>query len=86
MAEIYLESGKLDEGFKAFNQCIKIDPQHANAYYGKAKLSFMMSRTQEAIDSLKSAFKLDPNIKNRFARDYPDANSSKLIKILLDEN
>jgi hypothetical protein len=44
-----------------------------------------MSQTSEAIENLKSAFALDPNIKNALTRDYPEAKSSKLLNLLDDK-
>jgi hypothetical protein len=54
--------------------------------YGKAKVNFILSRTEEAIECLRMAFKLDPGIQNEFAKEYPEIKSSKLFKKLLGEN
>ncbi len=53
--------------------------------YGKAKVNFVLSRTQDAVDCLKKAFSLDPGIRNEFAKEYPEVKSSKLFKKLLGE-
>ncbi|MBS3946485.1 MAG: tetratricopeptide repeat protein, partial [Melioribacter sp.] len=65
---------------------IRLKPNHANSYYGKAKINFLLSQTQEAIECLKKTFELDPNIRNEFTRDYPEVKSSKLFTKLLDDN
>ena len=53
---------------------------------GKAKVCFILLQTKEAISCLKTAFKIDPEIKIEFAKEYPEIKSSKLFKKLLDEN
>ncbi|MDO8549297.1 MAG: hypothetical protein Q7S39_03970, partial [Ignavibacteria bacterium] len=57
----------------------------ASSYYGKAKINFILSRTQEAVDCLKAAFKINPSMRNEFAKEYPEIKSSKLFKKLLGE-
>ncbi len=62
-----------------------MNPEHAASYYGKAKVNFILSRTQEAVDCLKEAFVIDPGMKTDFAKEYPEIKSSKLFKKLLGE-
>jgi tetratricopeptide (TPR) repeat protein len=69
----------------AFNQCIRINPDDAASYYGKAKVNFILCRTQDAVECLKSAFSIDPGIRAEFAKEYPEIKSSKLFKKLLGE-
>ena len=73
------------EALNAFDECIRINPTDANSFYGKAKANFVLSRTQEAIECLKSAFIYDPTIRIEFEKDYPEIKSSKLFKRLLGE-
>ena len=61
-------------------------PVNATSYYGKAKINFILSRTWEAIDCLKTAFVIDPTIRSEFAKEYPEIKSSKLFKKLLGES
>ncbi len=68
---------------KAFDECIRINPTDATSYYGKAKVNFVLSRTQEAIECLKSAFLFEPSIRTEFEKDYPEIKSSKLFKRLI---
>jgi len=86
LAETYIEVGLWLEGQKSFDECIRIKPDHANSYYGKAKINFLLGHTQNAIDCLKCAFELNPNIRNEFTREYPEVKTSKLFIKLLDEN
>jgi tetratricopeptide (TPR) repeat protein len=86
LAETYIEIGMWLEGLKAFDECIRINNAHATSYYGKAKINFLLGHTQDAIDCLKKAFELDPNIRNEFTKDYPEVKTSKLFIKLLDEN
>ena len=85
LAETYFESGKWLEALKAFDECIRINPKDATSFYGKAKANFVLSRTQEAIVCLKSAFLFDPSIRTDFEKEYPEIKSSKLFKRLLGE-
>ena len=62
----------------------RIETCNANAYLGKAKVDFLLRRTKEAIDNLQKAFKLDPEIKNNFAKDYPEVKTSKLFEKLVE--
>jgi tetratricopeptide (TPR) repeat protein len=80
-----MEIGKYLEAVEAFNRCLQLNPEHAGSYYGKAKLNFLLSRTKEAIDCLRTAFSLDPNIKIKFEHEYPDIKSSRLYNRLLNE-
>jgi tetratricopeptide (TPR) repeat protein len=86
LAETNFEKGSWLEALSAYNECIKIKPAHASSFYGKAKIKFLLNQTQEAIECLKYAFKLDPNIKTEFTRDYPEIKSSKLFIKLLEDN
>ena len=85
LAETLFELGDWLEAMRAYSECIRINPQDASSYYGKAKINFILSRTQEAVDCLKSAFTIDPSIRTEFAKEYPEIKSSKLFKKLLGE-
>ena len=63
-----------------------IKEDDAKAIYEKAKVNFILSRTEEALQCLKKAFMLDPSIQTEFTNEYPDIKSSKLFKKLLGEN
>jgi tetratricopeptide (TPR) repeat protein len=86
LAETNFEKGSWLEALSAYNECINIKPSHASSFYGKAKIKFLLNQTQEAIECLKYAFELDPNIKTEFTRDYPEIKSSKLFIKLLEDN
>jgi len=74
------------EAIEAFDKCIVLKSEDANPYYGKAKINFILSHTQEAIECLKKAFALDPNTRNKFTHEYPEVKTSKLFIKLIDEN
>ncbi|MFN3694572.1 MAG: tetratricopeptide repeat protein, partial [Ignavibacterium sp.] len=69
----------------AYDQCLRINPKDSNSLYSKAKINFILHRTQEAIDCLKKAFEINPDIRSEFENEYPDIKSSKLFKKLLGE-
>ena len=86
LAETYLELGEWLSALEAFDKCIVLKEDDAKAIYEKAKVNFILSRTEEALQCLKRAFELDPNIQKEFTNDYPEIKSSKLFKKLLGEN
>jgi tetratricopeptide (TPR) repeat protein len=73
------------DALEGYDNCIRINQQDASSYYEKAKINFILKRTREAVDCLKSAFGIDPGFKNEFEKEYPDIKSSKLFKKLLGE-
>ena len=78
-----MEIGSWLEALDAFDKCISLKPDNADSFYGKAKIYFLLSQTEDAIDCLKSAFKLDPSIQNDFAKEYPEVKTSKLFNKLI---
>ena len=86
LAETNFEIGSWLDSLRAYNECIRIKPTHAGSFYGKAKIKFLLNQTLEAIECLKYAFELDPEIKNEFTRDYPEVRTSKLFIKLLEDN
>jgi tetratricopeptide (TPR) repeat protein len=86
LAETYIELGEWLSALEAFDKCIMLKGNDAKAIYEKAKVNFILSRTEEAIQCLKLAFELDPSIQTEFTNDYPEIKSSKLFKKLLGEN
>ncbi|HQF43809.1 MAG TPA: tetratricopeptide repeat protein, partial [Ignavibacteriaceae bacterium] len=85
LAETYFELGEWIEALKAFDECIRIKPKDAASFYSKAKANFVLSRTKEAIECLKTAFLYDPSIRSEFEQEYPEIKSSKLFRRLLGE-
>ena len=86
LAETYYEMGNWLDALNAFDECLRIKPGDAASMYSKAKVNFILKRTQDALTCLKKAFNLDPNIQREFADEYPEIKSSKLFKKLLGEN
>jgi tetratricopeptide (TPR) repeat protein len=86
LAETYIELGEWLSALEAFDKCIMLREDDAKAIYEKAKVNFILSRTEEALQCLKKAFELDPSIQIEFTNDYPEIKSSKLFKKLLGEN
>jgi tetratricopeptide (TPR) repeat protein len=74
------------DALNAFDECLRIKPDDANSMYGMAKVNFLLRRTQAALECLKNAFAIDPEIKQEFTNEYPEIKSSKLFKKLLGEN
>ena len=86
LAETYVELGEWLSAIEAFDRCMVLKVSDAKAIYEKAKVNFILSRTEEALQCLKKAFELDPSIQTEFSNDYPEIKSSKLFKKLLGEN
>ncbi len=85
LGELYWKSGEYENSLSAYNNCLRIQPGNANAYYGKAKVNFLLHNVEEAINILKLAFNIDPNTKQKFENDYPAVKVSKLFNKLIDE-
>ncbi|MEW6534559.1 MAG: tetratricopeptide repeat protein [Candidatus Auribacterota bacterium] len=52
-----------DQALDAFNQTIFLDPNHALAWYNKARVFAIQGKTDDAIESLTTALDLDPALK-----------------------
>lgn len=86
MAKVYLQIGEYESALKLLIAAESVEPENANIFYIKSKIFFHRKNALEAIECLKHAMKIDPNIKREFARDYPEVKSSKLFIKLLEDS
>ena len=77
--------GKCINAIKAFDECLRINPEDANSLYGKAKVKFLLNQTHEAIECLKKAFSINPDIKQKFMNEYTEIGFSQLVEKMLRE-
>jgi len=70
-----LEYGYFKEALKSFNKCIELEPRWSDPYYSRAKVLFLMRKTLDALESLKTSFHLDPKKKEVFEKEFPGVRS-----------
>ena len=85
LGETLLEYGYFKEALKSFNKCIELQPKWADPYYSRAKVLFLMRKTYDALESLKTSFTLDPKKKNMFEKEFPGVRSIKEFTSLLEK-
>jgi Flp pilus assembly protein TadD len=56
----YLDNSELDMAFLAFSQAIRLDPQMAQAYNGRAVVHALRGEFDKAIADCAEALRLDP--------------------------
>jgi len=61
-----LNTGKPEKALEDFNRAIKIDPQLAGGYLGRANTFNMMERYGEAIDDYNIVIEIDPKLANAY--------------------
>ena len=71
LAEICLETGQAEA---ALNACTEALSQHpdADGYLLRARVLFVLERMEEGLDSLSTALRMDPNMREEFRRSCPD--------------
>lgn len=63
LAETYRKVGKQKEALNLYNECLKIAPDNALAYYNMSKAYLEMSDKKNAIENMKKAWALNPHSK-----------------------
>ena len=58
-AELFTQSGKLDQGAKLYEEIIRDEPKDARAYFGLAETRRAQNRVDEAIDLIRRGGELD---------------------------
>ena len=61
-----LNTGKLEKAFEDFNRAIKIDPQLAGGYLGRANTLNMMGRYGKSIEDYDTVLEIDPKLANAY--------------------
>jgi len=61
-----LNTGKLEKAFEDFNRAIKIDPQLAGGYLGRANTLNMMGRYEKSIEDYNTVLEIDPKLANAY--------------------
>ncbi len=84
LSEQLIMNENFSEAKEVLNNVLKINADTPKAIYLKAKVEFILGNILEALEALKVAFSLKPNLKAKFADDFPEINSSKLFNTLID--
>ncbi|MGD0283823.1 MAG: tetratricopeptide repeat protein, partial [Dissulfurispiraceae bacterium] len=63
LAEAYRKVRQPEQALKLYNECIKISPDNALAYYNMSKTYLEMSDKNNAIETMKKAWTLNPQSK-----------------------
>lgn len=61
-----LNTGKPEEALDDFNRAIKIDPQKAAGYLGRANTLNIMGRYQECLEDYDRTLEIDPKLANAY--------------------
>ncbi len=61
-----LNTGKPEKALEDFNRAIKIDPQLAGGYLGRANTLNMMGRYGESIEDYDKVLEIDPKLANAY--------------------
>ena len=61
-----LNRGKPEKAFEDFNRAIKIDPQLAGGYLGRANTLNTMGRYEESIEDYDIVLEIDPKLANAY--------------------
>ncbi len=61
-----LNTGKLEKAFEDFSRAIKIDPQRADGYIGRANTLNTMGRYEESLRDYDKALEINPKLANAY--------------------
>ncbi len=61
-----LNSGKPEKALEDFNRAIKIDPQLAGGYLGRANTLNIMGRYEESLEDYGTVLEIDPKLANAY--------------------
>ena len=81
--ETLFELGYFRQALKAFDHSVEANPASAESFYLRAKVLMVLNRNFDAVESLKSSFRLDPNMRKDFEREFPGVKTMKEFKNLL---
>jgi len=84
LASNYLQIGNWFDAFRSFQKCIELKSDSADSYYNKAIAAFYLQKTEDALKSLKSAFALNPELKETFEEDFPEISKTELFLSLFE--
>lgn len=85
LVENLIKIGNWEDALPLVNECLLMDSENSACYYSKAKIYFKIGDLNEALQNLKNAFALTPSLKYKFAKDFPEINSSKLFNSIIDK-
>ena len=74
LGNCYQRMGQNDRALRAFQNATRIDPKYGPAHYNLAAFYALTGQTANAVDELRTTFRLDPRAR-RAVRDEPDFDS-----------
>lgn len=77
-ADIEIEKGNLDEGFKILNQSLKIDPEQEDVFFLKSRIHLFKKELKQATENADLALAINP--------DNIDASNIKALGLILERN
>jgi tetratricopeptide (TPR) repeat protein len=83
--ETLLELGFIKQALKAFEKAVETNPHAAEPYYFRAKALIALNRLFEAVESLRTSFKIDPQKRGEFEQEFPGIRSVKEFRNLLKQ-
>ena len=76
-----LDAKLYDQALKSFDKVIKYNPDWAEPYYEKSKISFIKEDIDTGIEMLEKAFSLNP--EDRFEYNFTN-DWKRILKFLMD--
>ena len=70
-AETLLDERRLHEAARAYESATAIEPEWADAHYGRAKALYLLNAHLESAVELLIAFRLDESKKKNFEAEFP---------------
>jgi len=77
--ETLFEYGFYQGAQKAIEKSIELIPDWAEPYYTRAKIFFLLRKTEDALASLLKSIALDPSKKETFEKDFAPLNLSQIL-------
>jgi tetratricopeptide (TPR) repeat protein len=81
--ETLFELGYHRQALKALNRCIELNQNCADAFFTRARVQFALHQADEAVESLRISFQLDPAKQKEFEKEFPSIPSLKDLASLL---
>jgi tetratricopeptide (TPR) repeat protein len=81
--ETLFELGYHRQALKALDRSIELNGTWADAFLTRARAQFALHQVDEAVESLKRCFQLDPEKRKEFEKEFPEIPSLGNLASLL---
>ena len=65
------EMGMFFKALEVLEESIKLSPKFGPSHYSRGKVLLMLGDTEGAIESMKTAFEFEPELKELFKSEFP---------------